>query len=72
MLQHARHSAVSCVKWLIRDAVWVMDSGGPKEACVTWGHIGAGWRIRLNRPCAAAMAMRPYVKLFDHLLLVLL
>jgi len=24
-------------------------------------HIGAVWRIRLNRPCAAAM--RPYVKL---------
>jgi len=26
-----------------------------------WRHIGASWRIRLNRPCAAAM--RPYVKL---------
>ena len=25
-------------------------------------HIGAIWRIRLNRPCAATM--RPYVKLF--------
>jgi len=24
-------------------------------------HIGATWRIRLNRPCAATM--RPYVKL---------
>ena len=24
-------------------------------------HVGATWRIRLNRPCAAAM--RPYVKL---------
>jgi len=24
-------------------------------------HFGANWRIRLNRPCAAAM--RPYVKL---------
>jgi len=24
-------------------------------------HIGATWRIQLNRPCAAAM--RPYVKL---------
>jgi len=23
-----------------RDAVWVVDSGGPKEACVTRGHIG--------------------------------
>jgi len=29
-------------------------------------HIGATWRIRLNRPCAAGM--RPYVKLLDHLL----
>jgi len=26
-----------------------------------WMHIGATWRIRLNRPCAAAM--RPCVKL---------
>ena len=35
-------------------------------------HIGAGatWRIRPNRPCAAAM--RPYVKnYFGHLLLLL-
>jgi len=44
-----------------RDAIWVADSGRPQEVCVTWGHIGATWRIRLNRPCAAAM--RPYVKL---------
>ena len=32
-------------------------------------HIGATWRIRLNRPCT--VAMRPYVKLlwrFDHVL----
>jgi len=28
--------------------------------------IDATWRIRLNRPCA--VAMRPFVKLFDHLL----
>jgi len=64
-----------------RDAVWVEDSGGPREPCIRWGpvlsrdvatatifwlsrhgvHIGATWRIRLNRQCAAAM--RPYVKL---------
>jgi len=30
-------------------------------AFYVWVHIGATWRIRLNRPCAAAM--RPYVKL---------
>ena len=23
--------------WTDRDAVWVMDSGGPKEACIRWG-----------------------------------
>jgi len=33
---------------------------------VDWGvldgvHIGVTWRIRVNRPCAAAM--RPYIKL---------
>jgi len=50
------------LSWTDRDAVWVVDSGGPMEACITWGHIGATCRIRLNRPCAAAM--RPYVKLF--------
>ena len=34
------------------------------------GHIGATWRIQLNRPCAAAM--RPYMSnYFDHLLLLL-
>jgi len=31
-------------------------------------HIGATWRIRLNRPCAAAM--RPYVKLLWPLVLL--
>jgi len=44
-----------------RDVIWVMDSGGPKEPCVTRGHIDATWQIRLKYPCAAAM--RPYVKL---------
>jgi len=55
-----------------RFAVWVVDSGGPKEAkvqqfnCIrqcalTGGHIGATWRIRLNRPSVEAML--PYVKL---------
>jgi len=47
--------------WTDRHAAWVVDSGVPKEACVTWGHIRATWRIRLNRPCAAAV--RAYVKL---------
>ena len=40
-----------------------MDLGGPKEACVTWGHIGATWRIRLNRSCAAAMRLTSKITL---------
>ena len=58
-----------------------MDSGGPKEAqvqsyspsganvfSVPCGNIGATWRIRLNRPSAAAM--RSYVKLLSPLVVV--
>ena len=33
-------------------------------------HIGATWRIRLNRPCAAAM--RPYVKLLWPLVIIII
>ena len=33
-----------------------------------WGHIDATWRIRLNRPSAAAM--RPYVKLLWPLVII--
>jgi len=55
MARHARrHSAVSCVKM-------AKLTKTPKEACVSWGHIGATYQIRLNRPCAEAM--RPCVKL---------
>ena len=58
-----RHSAVSCAKMAepIQMPFGSCSRGGPKEVCVAWGHIGATWRIRLNRPYAAAM--RPYVKL---------
>jgi len=35
-----------------------------------WVHIGATWRIRLNRPCAAAM--RPYVKLLWPLVIIVI
>jgi len=31
----------------------------PRNYMLDWVYIGATWRIRLNRPCAAAM--RPYV-----------
>jgi len=42
--------------WTDSGAIWVVESGGPKEACVTWDHIDATWRIRLNRPCAGGDA----------------
>jgi len=32
------HSSEPCKNgWTDRDAVWVEDSGGPTEACITWG-----------------------------------
>jgi len=67
--EHARrYSAMSCAK--MADAVWVVNLGVPKEACVTWGHIGATWRTRLSRPCAAAM--RPTMSNYsDHSLFLL-
>ena len=34
---------------------------GPRETCITRGHNGATWQIRLNDPCSAMV--RPYVKL---------
>jgi len=43
---------------------------GADADCGYYMHIGAIWRIRLNRLCAAAM--RPYVKYFDYLILLLL
>jgi len=57
-----RHYAMSCAKVA---AIWIVDSGGPKEAQVqsyspgganvpSW-HIGATWQIRLNHPSVAAM-----------------
>jgi len=30
---------VNCAKTADRDTVWVMDSGGPNEACSIWTHI---------------------------------
>jgi len=39
---------------------------GPKKHVLDGIHIGATWRILLNRPCAAAI--RPCINYFDHLL----
>jgi len=44
--------------------------GTPIGVYYMWVHIGTTRRIRLNRPCAAAM--RPYVKLFLPLVMSLL
>ena len=56
-------SAVSCTKTAepidMPFGVWTRLAQG--SMCYIEVHIGAIWRIRLNRPCAAAM--RPYVKL---------
>jgi len=37
--------------WTGRDAVWVVESDGPKDAYIRWG-------TQLNRPCA--MAVQPF------------
>ena len=41
-----------------------------RQCAFTGRHIGATWRMRLNRPSTAAT--RPYVKILCHLLLLLL
>jgi len=42
---------------------------GPAKRVLDGVHVGATWRIRLNRPCAAAM--RPFCQIScDHLLVV--
>jgi len=56
-------SAVSCAKTAepIKMPFGLRILVGPRSMCYTEVNIGATWRIRLNRPCAAAM--RPFVKL---------
>jgi len=40
------HSREPCKNgWTYRDAVWILNSGGPKEPCVTWQ---AHWRNLAN------------------------
>jgi len=72
---HARrHSAVSCAEWLNRSICrlgsglgWAAGSTSSvvfarcRQCALMGGRIDTTWRIRLNRPFAAAM--RPYVKL---------
>ena len=56
-------SAVTCAKTAepieIPFGLWTRV--GPRKHVLGGAHIGATWRIRSNRPCAAAM--RPFVKL---------
>jgi len=66
------HSREPCKDgWTDRDAVWVVDSGRPKEACIRWG---ANWDHLTNTTelsmCGGnAAVLWTY---FDHLLLLLL
>jgi len=56
------HDREACKNgWTDQDAVWDVDSDGPKEACI---RLGAHWRPLANttEPSCAAV-MRPYVKL---------
>ena len=61
---------VRCAKngWTDRDAVWVVDFGGPKEACVHGGTLAPSgecdWTVCLRRRCCL---MSNY---FDHLSLL--
>jgi len=55
---HAQwHSAVSCAKWLNQLRCCLLCGLGlAQESTLNMGvHIGATWRIPMNRPCAAAM-----------------
>jgi len=60
--------AVQKNDWTASGTVWVVDSVGLEKACLRWGHIFATCRIRLNRPCAAAV--RPYVTLLWPLVII--
>jgi len=59
-------SAVSCVKTVepIEVPFGIWTRVGPRKH-VLEVNVGASWRIRLNRPCAAAM--RPFIKLLSRL-----
>ena len=60
-------SALSCAKTAesidVPFGMWTRV--GARKHVLDGLHIGANWRIRLNRLCAAAM--RPYVKLLSPL-----
>ena len=60
-------TVVSPEKTAERDAVWVVDSDGPKEACLTWS---AHWRHLANtiEPCACVGNAASLSNYFDHLL----
>jgi len=47
--------------WADGDAVYVVDSGGSKDECISGVDAGASWWIPLNPPYVAAM--QPVVKL---------
>jgi len=63
---YCKVSGVSAVNWakmteLIKILFGLWTQVGPRKHVLDGVHIGATWRIRLNRPCATAMW--PFVKL---------
>jgi len=70
-----KHSAVSCATMAeqMEMAFGLWTRVGPRKHVLHGVHIGATWRIRLNRSCSGgqndAAAMRLYIKLLEHLLL---
>jgi len=53
--------------WTDPDAVWVVDSGGSKEACIRWG---AHWRHLANmiKPSMCSCDVAFFSNYFGHLL----
>jgi len=49
--------AISCANTAepITMSFWMWTRVGPNKHASDVGHVGATWRIRLNRPCAAAV-----------------
>jgi len=41
--------------WTDQDAIWCMDSGWPKKACVRWGRVNTGkydWFVHMQQRCS--------------------
>jgi len=64
------HSSETCKNgWTDRDAVWVVDSGGPKKPCIRWC---AHWHDLTNAiaPSMSSSDVAFLSNYFDHLLVL--